>query len=380
MDDEADGSGAPMPMPVETTPAATDGKKELPSKLRAKREERERDRRNKLLRKAGEPDDDASSKHTTKMVDLTASSSKAKDKILHGRRSKQYKLKNEADKRRLHEVSKARADVEEGDDDTDDEKVRRAEARKFLMKYDGDIWAATKTGKLDVLQKYFLIESPAKLLVLHNRDVDEGRRTLLHTACWWGHVAVVEYLLRMGADVDAVDSVLSKTTPLIEAARAGRLDVVKLLLSEGACVSHQDFHGDTPLHWAARRGWNSLVMHMVRFTEQATPGSVQRLLSIENYHGYICVEVAPTLYLSHVIRKEFAFVMTASRDQRRATRQHGLTRLRRASMHIVAPKSLHHSMSMHDVAFENVIDVKAQVLHDLAQLGLNLNAYSYSRA
>ncbi|EQC40755.1 hypothetical protein SDRG_01826 [Saprolegnia diclina VS20] len=383
MDDEADASGNQMPMvaaPMEATPAGIDVKKELPSKLRAKREERERDRRNKLSRKAGEPDDDVSGNKHAKMVDLTASSSKAKDKILHGRRSKHYKLKNEADKRRLDEVSRARADVEEGDDDTDDEKVRRAEARKFLMKYDGDIWSATKTGKLDVLQKYFLIESPAKLLVLHNRDVDEGRRTLLHTACWSGHVSVVEYLLRMGADVDAVDSVLSKTTPLIEAARAGRLDVVKLLLSEGACVSHQDFHGDTPLHWAARRGWNSLVMHMVRFTEQSTPGSVQRLLSIENYHGYICVEVAPTSYLSDIIRKEFAFVMAASRDQRRATRQHGLTRMRRASMHIVAPKSLHPSASMHDVAFENVIDVKAQVLHDLAQLGLNLNAYSYSRA
>ncbi|OQR93672.1 hypothetical protein ACHHYP_02359 [Achlya hypogyna] len=355
-------------VPVAAAESST--KKEPPSKLRAKREERERDRRNNLTPKPDTPKN---------LVDLAQPSSKAKEKLIHGRRSKNYKLKNDADKRRLDSVSKARAEVEEGDDDTDEEKVRRAEARKFLMKYDGDIWLATKAGKLEVLKKYFLVESPAKLLVMHNKDLDEGRRTLLHTACWWGHLSIVELLVHLGADVDAVDSVLGKTTPLIEAARAGRLEIVKLLLDEGACVSHQDCHGDTALHWAARRGWNSLVMHMVRFAEASTPGIVNRLLAIENYHGYVCTEVARTSYLADVVRKEFGFVIAASRDQRRITRLHGLNRMRRASMHIVAPKSLQAANSVHDIAFENVIDVKAQVLHDLSQLGLNLGAYSYTR-
>ncbi|OQR95835.1 hypothetical protein THRCLA_07532 [Thraustotheca clavata] len=358
------------PIITESNPAADTVNTKKESKLRAKREERERDRRNKLKKTINEEDD-------SKAIEAIKVRT-VKDKMIHGRRTKNYKMKNEADKKRLDQVFKARAEVEEGDDDTEEEKIHRAEARKFLIKYDGNIWLATKTGKLDIVKKYFLVESPERLLTLHNKDVNEGRRTLLHTACWWGHANIAQYLIQLGADIDAIDTIQSKTTPLIEAARAGRSDIVKLLLDERACVSHQDSHGDTPLHWAARRGWNSLVIYMAQHAQQQTPGIAPKLFSIENYHGYMCMEVGRTAYLSDVIRKEFAFVITATREQRRATRLHGLNRMRRSSMRLV-PTALLPPTYMHEAAFENVVDVKAEVLHDLAQLGINLGAYSYSR-
>ncbi|ETV88793.1 hypothetical protein, variant 1 [Aphanomyces astaci] len=204
-------------------------------------------------------------------------------------RSVTYKAKTEAERVRLDDMRKAREAVDEGVDDTDAEKSQRADARKFLMKYTGDVWRAVAEGDLDVVQKFFLVDSTAKLLNMHNKEPRQGRRTLLHAAAWRGQESIVEYLLHLGAEVDAIDTIHSKSTALIEAARAGHRGVCKLLLDHGACLTHQDAHGDTAVHWAARRQWHSLVVFLVKHAEVVTQHSTVRVFALE-----VCMKTRDT--------------------------------------------------------------------------------------
>ena len=81
-------------------------------------------------------------------------------------------------------------------------------------------------------------------------------RTLLHEAAAQGNAAMVESLLRLGADVDAKDG--GRHTPLYCVAneqRSGGADVVRLLVQGGADVNANDgAKRCTALHMAARRG------------------------------------------------------------------------------------------------------------------------------
>lgn len=73
---------------------------------------------------------------------------------------------------------------------------------------------------------------------------DDGE-TPLHVACFFGHKEVVRLLLDHGADASAKNR---DVTPL-HPCQAGDFEVVELLMGR-ACVSVQDRHNRTPLHWA----------------------------------------------------------------------------------------------------------------------------------
>ncbi|XP_014678445.1 PREDICTED: ankyrin repeat, SAM and basic leucine zipper domain-containing protein 1-like [Priapulus caudatus] len=62
----------------------------------------------------------------------------------------------------------------------------------------------------------------------------------------------VEKLLEKGADVNTFDK--HKMTPLMYAARQGWVSIVKMLLDHIANPNLQDVRGWTVLHWAASRG------------------------------------------------------------------------------------------------------------------------------
>ena len=68
-----------------------------------------------------------------------------------------------------------------------------------------------------------------------------------------GNIRVIEFLTVLGADVNAIDTSVAKTTPLIEAARAGKREACEVLIKHGANVRFKDAQGDTAIHWAARR-------------------------------------------------------------------------------------------------------------------------------
>ncbi|KAI9781442.1 MAG: hypothetical protein M1839_006036 [Geoglossum umbratile] len=92
-----------------------------------------------------------------------------------------------------------------------------------------------------------------KLLI---RDIGE-RGTALHSACLFGHVSVVEMLLRRNANVHAATT--KQWTALHGAAWTGQIECVKILLEKGANAFETTEFGWMPFHCAASRGKTSVV-------------------------------------------------------------------------------------------------------------------------
>ncbi|PTB54504.1 hypothetical protein M431DRAFT_16486 [Trichoderma harzianum CBS 226.95] len=81
--------------------------------------------------------------------------------------------------------------------------------------------------------------------------------TDLMIASYCGHTIVAKLCLENGADIEARDTVHTRT-PLLWAATGGQDDVVKLLIEKGADVNANE-HGRTPLLWAAKQGYDATV-------------------------------------------------------------------------------------------------------------------------
>lgn len=80
-------------------------------------------------------------------------------------------------------------------------------------------------------------EQAKKLIEQEGYDVndqDNAGNTALHEAALNGHLDIVKLLIKNGADVNMQSFEMFKDTPLIDASANGHLDVVKYLLSHGA--------------------------------------------------------------------------------------------------------------------------------------------------
>jgi hypothetical protein len=84
--------------------------------------------------------------------------------------------------------------------------------------------------------------------------VDDHEWTALHWAAENGRVDVVKVLIQNGADLNAVD--INKCTALHRAAEDGHVDVVKLLLQNGADVNAFEEYYLTALHITAKESGN----------------------------------------------------------------------------------------------------------------------------
>jgi len=114
-----------------------------------------------------------------------------------------------------------------------------------------DLLQAAKAG--DVAQVRQLLASGVS-----PNTRNENGWTALHVAALYGQVAVAEALIGHGAAVDAADNEAC-ATPLADAAQAGHLAVVNLLLKRGANVNATCEFDLTPLHLAAREGHTEVV-------------------------------------------------------------------------------------------------------------------------
>ena len=64
-----------------------------------------------------------------------------------------------------------------------------------------------------------------------------------------GNSKISDYLLNNGAEINAIDK--ENNTPLHEAARKGRLNVVQVLLAHGADATIKGYNGETPAEKAS---------------------------------------------------------------------------------------------------------------------------------
>ena len=86
---------------------------------------------------------------------------------------------------------------------------------------------------------------------------------LLSIAAMAGCVDTVNYLLKHGADVNAVVDNKTQNTALLAAARKGNTEVCKVLLDAGATLEAVDEYKQTPLHVSAITGRHETVQLLI---------------------------------------------------------------------------------------------------------------------
>ncbi|XP_046989387.1 fibronectin type 3 and ankyrin repeat domains protein 1-like [Schistocerca americana] len=115
----------------------------------------------------------------------------------------------------------------------------------------GELILAVKRGRVKYVQD--LLAAGAKITVR-----DRKGNTALHWAAQGGNEEAARYLLRAGANMEAVDS-WWRQTPLHRAAEWGHEAVAKMLLIAGADPDICDGDGRTSLHLAALGGHVGMV-------------------------------------------------------------------------------------------------------------------------
>jgi ankyrin repeat protein len=89
-----------------------------------------------------------------------------------------------------------------------------------------------------------------RLIVFRKKNFKDGRQ-LIHWACSFGSLPLVNLCIEKGSTVDVEDD--SGWTPLIIAASAGHKPCVELLLSLDADVNAENSTKSTALHYAASK-------------------------------------------------------------------------------------------------------------------------------
>lgn len=128
---------------------------------------------------------------------------------------------------------------------------------------------AVESGDLEIVRQYV----PAK--DKPNKQNQLGK-TGLHIAGRFGHVAIMEYLVAQGADVnfDGKPQDLEKQgfddrgsfrrLPIHDATENGQLAAVSFLISSGSKVDEKDATGLTPLHLATKEGHRDVVTFLCK--------------------------------------------------------------------------------------------------------------------
>lgn len=93
-------------------------------------------------------------------------------------------------------------------------------------------------------------------------QADADGHQAIHLAALQGYADIVELLIKVGADLNAITARLN--TPLILAAAGGHLAVVELLLDHDASVNHARYDGRTALHQAAAYGHDAILVRLLQ--------------------------------------------------------------------------------------------------------------------
>ena len=94
---------------------------------------------------------------------------------------------------------------------------------------------------------------------------DSGH-TALHMASYHGQDKVVKYLLKSGAQVDAMSR--RGRTPLHDACKSGHSQVVELLVEAGANIAAQDEDDVSAVYWATVNNRVAEVVTLIQLVSQ----------------------------------------------------------------------------------------------------------------
>ncbi|XP_033224897.1 ankyrin repeat domain-containing protein 17-like isoform X3 [Belonocnema kinseyi] len=103
-----------------------------------------------------------------------------------------------------------------------------------------------------------LLLSQGRALI--NTQTEETQETALTLACCGGFLEVADFLIKAGADIE-----LGASTPLMEAAQEGHIDLVRYLLESNADVHAQTQTGDTALTYACENGHTDVADLLMQF-------------------------------------------------------------------------------------------------------------------
>ncbi|TRY90333.1 hypothetical protein DNTS_015227, partial [Danionella cerebrum] len=131
-----------------------------------------------------------------------------------------------------------------------------------------------RSGDLESLRLAFTSKVPVDIK-------DHFFKTPLTTACSCGSYKVAEFLISLGADVNAVDQFY--WTPLHHACHAGHMDVVNLLIQSGAMVNAVALNGATPLMRAIESCRFACVEYLLKAGAK---------VAAENKQGQNCLDIA----------------------------------------------------------------------------------------
>ncbi|KAL1505978.1 hypothetical protein ABEB36_005419 [Hypothenemus hampei] len=136
----------------------------------------------------------------------------------------------------------------------------------------GNLTAAAASVTQPQQEKTSLVEActdgdvgTVKKLLTEGRSVHETSEegeSLLSLACSAGYFELAQVLLAMHANVED-RGIKGECTPLMEAASAGHLDIVRLLVHNDADVNAQSTSGNTPLMYACAGGHTEVVKFLL---------------------------------------------------------------------------------------------------------------------
>ena len=93
-----------------------------------------------------------------------------------------------------------------------------------------------------------------------NSQTEETQETALTLACCGGFLEVADFLIKAGANLE-----LGASTPLMEAAQEGHLELTKYLLESRASVNAQSGTGDTALTYACENGHTDVADLLLKY-------------------------------------------------------------------------------------------------------------------
>ncbi|CAM9982819.1 unnamed protein product [Ectocarpus sp. 8 AP-2014] len=175
-----------------------------------------------------------------------------------------------------------------------------------------DVFEIVADGNADVLEDMIAFSGAQHMCELRSKNKEDYGRNLLHCAVASGQRPTLQVLLKHEAfDANQAspkedNHVYTRSTPLMEAVKIGRLDLIECLVAAGARLDvQQDVNGDTVLHWAAREvsaAFLRQVLNLAR-THGRTAQQMLAALQLKNNSGENAADVGANDVARESIRR-----------------------------------------------------------------------------